>query len=139
MDTNSKPVPTANGDTAPYWEGAMKGQLLLQTCDDCGSKTFLPRAVCPVCWSESRRFEPASGRGAIHAITTVHRAPLPAFAPDCPYVVAMVELAEGPRITMNVIGEGASGAKIGDQIEIVFEARGDMALPQAKLVRGIGQ
>ena len=56
----------------------------------------------------------------------VHRVPLLAFHDDCPFVVALIELYEGPRMVANIVGDGASGDAIGDAVEVCFEDRADM-------------
>jgi predicted ATPase len=48
------PVPIVNADSAPYWEGARRDQLLLQQCTDCQTFRFFPRYLCTHCGSEKR-------------------------------------------------------------------------------------
>lgn len=93
----------------------------------------MPRHLCPECWSDRLEWVDSAGRGSVHSFTVVHRAPLPAFAAHTPYVVALIELDEGPRMVANVLGDDALGVAIGDRVEVVFEDRGDGAmLPQFK-------
>jgi uncharacterized OB-fold protein len=49
-------------------------------------------------------WKPVAGSGHIYSFTIVQRPPTPAFAEDVPYVVALVDLDEGPRMMTNVIG-----------------------------------
>jgi len=52
-----------------------------------------------------------------------------------PYVVAMVELDEGPRLMANVLDAQPGDMAIGKRVEVVFErVSGDMALPQFRLL-----
>ena len=124
------PLPAPNADSAAYWSGAKTGKLMLQRCRDCGATWFLSRHLCGSCWSD--RVEPveASGSGQVHSFTVIHRAPSAAFAGQVPYVVALIDLAEGPRMLANIVGVEARGVAIGESVRVVFEQRGDGALPQ---------
>lgn len=124
------PLPAPNADSAAYWSGAKAGKLMLQRCQACGATWFLSRHLCASCWSD--RIEPveASGRGQVHSFTVIHRAPSAAFAGQVPYVVALIDLAEGPRMLANIVGSGARDVAIGEAVRVTFETRGDGALPQ---------
>ena len=129
------PAPRIDADSRPYWEGARAGRLLLQRCGDCGTLRFYPRRLCPECWSEAVEWVEASGRGKVHSFSIVHRAPAPAFRARLPYVIALVDLAEGPRMMANIVGPDALGLRIGDKVAVVFEERAEGAkVPQFRLV-----
>lgn len=131
------PVPAITPDTAPYWDGAREGKLLLQRCLGCGALRFYPRHLCPGCWSESVEWVEASGRGRVHSFTIIHRPPAPAFAAQVPYVVALIDLEEGPRMMANVLGDGARQVRIDDPVRVTFEERaGGFKLPQFARVAG---
>ncbi len=70
-------------------------RLLGTRCPACGPVAFPSRAVCGNCGC--RTLEPAelSGEGRVHAFTTV-RTPPAGF--DAPYLAAVVDLDEGPRV-----------------------------------------
>ena len=125
-----RPEPFVNADSKPYWSAAKEGRLVLQECADCGHVDFMPRHICPACWSDNRKWINAAGTGIIHSFSIVHRAPLPAFRDDCPYVVALIDLTEGARMMTNIVGEDALKVAIGDAVEICFEDRGYIRLPQ---------
>lgn len=118
------PAPVVNADSAPYWEGARQGKLLLQRCGDCGALRFFPRYLCTACGSDRTEWAEASGRGTVHSFTIVHRAAFPEFQARTPYVVALIDLEEGPRMMTNLVGEGALDVAIGDAVAVTFEARG---------------
>lgn len=124
------PLPLVTPESAPYWQGAREGVLLLQRCLDCRVLRFYPRRTCPACWSARAEWERVSGRGRVHSFTIIHRPPAPAFAGRVPYVVALVDLEEGPRLMANVVGAAALEVAIDDPVVVTFEARGDIALPQ---------
>jgi len=127
------PQPVANADSLPYWNAAREGRLLIRKCSACEALHFMPRHLCPVCWSDQLEWVQSQGTGSVHSYTIIHRAPVAAFAERTPYVVALVELDEGPRMIANVLGEDALSLKIGERVEVTFEDRGDGAmLPQFK-------
>jgi uncharacterized OB-fold protein len=126
-----KPLPSPTPDSEPYWEGCREGELRLRRCSDCARFRFYPRAICPFCGADRYEWVVASGRGVVHAVTVVHRGPTKAFAPDCPYAVALIELAEGPRMMSNVIGCAPDEVAIGMPVEVVFDRVTDeIALPK---------
>ena len=133
-----RPEPFVNADSKVYWAATKESRLVLQECADCGHVDLMPRHVCPKCWSENRTWTDAVGTGTVHSFSIVHRAPLPAFREDCPYVVALIDLAEGPRIMTNIVGDGALEVVIGDRVEVCFEDRGEAKVPQFRLARAGG-
>lgn len=91
----------------------------------------MPRHLCPQCWSDQLEWVESAGTGSVYSFSIVHRAPTPDFATRAPYVIAMVELAEGPRMFANVIGDDALSVSIGDRVQVAFEDRGEGArVPQ---------
>lgn len=129
--------PTANGDSAAYWEAAKAGRLVIRRCNACGQKHFMPRYVCPECWSSDLTWVEASGNGTVHSFSVVRRASDPAFAPRVPYVIAMVTLSEGLRMITNIVGPDALGVRIGEPVRVCFEDCGaDAKLPQFERIVG---
>jgi uncharacterized OB-fold protein len=118
-------------EAAHYFEAAAQGRLELQRCAACGKVWFYPRPACVRCGAERYQWFAASGRGRVHSHSVVHRAPSPAFRERVPYVVALIDLDEGPRMMANIVGEGALGVAIGDAVEVSYECRGEgRKLPQ---------
>jgi uncharacterized OB-fold protein len=122
------PAPVANADSLPYWNAARERKLVIRQCKDCKQLHFMPRHLCPACWSDQLEWIEAKGTGRVHSYTIMRRAPLAAFAALGPYVVALIELDEGPRMVANVLGDDALAVKIGDRVQVTFEDRGDGAL-----------
>lgn len=85
----------------------------------------MPRYLCPKCWSTDLDWVEASGKGVVHSFSIIRRAPSAAFADRVPYVVALIDLDEGPRMMANVVREGALDTRIGDRVRVVFEDRGE--------------
>jgi len=137
MSRSVYPAPVQNADSKAYWAAAAEDDLVLKLCLDCGKHHFPPRQLCPYCWSEKMEWTRSSGAGVIYSFTVMHRPPMPAFAARVPYVVALVDLAEGPRMMANVVGDDALEAGVGDRVQVCFEARGDATkVPQFRRVRG---
>ena len=117
----AKPLPTRTRDGAPFWEGARSGELRTQFCASCERRQFPPRRLCMHCGGRDVVWRRASGRGRVYSFTIVHRAPEPAFAPDVPYAVVVVDLAEGGRMMSNIVGCAPADVRVGMDVEAVFE------------------
>jgi uncharacterized OB-fold protein len=132
---SSLPLPVANADSLPYWDAARERRLLIRKCNACGALHFMPRHLCPACWSDQLEWVEAKGTGSVHSFTIIRRAPMAAFAPRAPYVLALIDLDEGPRMMANVLGEDALSVRIGDRVKVTFEERGEGAMiPQFQRV-----
>ena len=132
-------IPVANADSAFYWESAAKDRLVLRKCKACGATHFMPRYMCPTCWSTDLEWIDASGAGVVHSYSIIHRASAPEFRDRVPYVLAMIDLAEGVQMITNIVGDDALSVQIGDPVQVCFEARGETAkVPQFQRVGGSG-
>jgi uncharacterized OB-fold protein len=128
------PKPIANADSLPYWHAALERKLLIRKCNQCSAFHFMPRHLCPECWSDDLEWVQSSGTGSVYSFSIIRRAPLESFSGNVPYVIALIELDEGPRMVTNILGSNALTVKIGDRVEVEFESRGDGAMvPQFKL------
>ena len=116
-----KPLPRIDEESRGYWEALARHELYLQRCRDCGTKRFPPRAVCPACLSSASAWVRASGRGTVYTFTVTHQNQAPGFREEVPYVLAVVELAEGPRLMTNIVGCAPDAVRIGMPVEVVFE------------------
>jgi hypothetical protein len=117
--SGAHPAPEADAFTRTYWDAAAAGRLLLRRCGACGRAHHHPREFCPHCWSEDVTWERASGRAMLYTWSVVHRTDLPPFSERTPYVAAVVDLAEGPRMATEVVGtEGELRA--GMALEVTF-------------------
>ena len=121
MTAAERPVPTPDAATAPYWSAAHEQRLVMPRCLDCSRYHFYPRTLCPHCGSARLEWNVCSGRGTVYSYTIVHRAPSPEFAAEVPYVVAVVEIDEGPRLMTNVVGCAPDAVRIGLPVHAVFE------------------
>lgn len=122
------PVPTPTAVTAPYWEAAREGRLVLPRCGVCSRVHHPPRAWCPHCWATELDWVEVSGAGVVVTFSVVHQPPSPTF--EVPYVLAVVELAEGPQMMADVVGCRPQDVYVGLPVRVTFEPRGDVVLPQ---------
>lgn len=130
----SKPVPHPTTDSAAFWAGCNRDELLYQRCRNCGHVQFYPRRNCTTCQSSELDLLPSAKRGAIHSFTTVQRPANRAFDSDVPFVIALVDLDEGFRMMMNVVGADRLSTAIGRRVRVVFQPCGpEQNLPQAQL------
>ncbi|MBV1883601.1 MAG: Zn-ribbon domain-containing OB-fold protein [Pseudomonadales bacterium] len=100
MAKPNKSLPRPTPESQHFWDGALKGELLLQQCDDCQHTYFPPRPFCPKCANRSVSIIKASGKATLYSYVINHR-PLPGF--DNPHSIAVVELEEGPRMMTNIV------------------------------------
>lgn len=131
----ARPLPQPTDLTRPYWQAAAQVELHMQHCGACGQWQFYPRPFCIHCEAEALHWRAVSGLGRIYTYTVNHRAPNAFMKARLPYVVAIVELDEGPRLMANIQGEGALDAAIGKRVKVLFEPVSDeLALPQFALL-----
>jgi uncharacterized OB-fold protein len=121
-------IPAPSLLTRPFWEAARERRLALQRCERCSRLSFPPRARCPSCGACELRWQDVSGAGTVYSFTVVHRPPHAVFTQQCPFVVAIVELAEGPRMTSNIVNCDAAAVYVGMPVRVEFEAIDDSDL-----------
>jgi uncharacterized OB-fold protein len=95
-------LPQPTPETIHYWQGCRAGELRLQRCQDCAKAYFPPRPFCPGCGSRAVEVFAASGQASLYSYVINYR-PRPDIGPE-PYAIAVVELAEGPRMMTNIVG-----------------------------------
>lgn len=120
-----KPVPSVDPDSAPYWEGAREGRLMIQRCRKTGQTFLYSRQLVPGVDDSQTEWIEASGKGEVYSFTVARRPAGQAFADDCPYVIASVTLAEGARIMSNIVTDDVDAVRIGMPVEVVFDRVSD--------------
>jgi uncharacterized OB-fold protein len=113
-------IPTIDSTSAPYWEAARQGRLLIAECAGCGRVHHYPRPFCPHCWSEDVRPVQANGTGTLYTYSTVYVNDLEPFKQRLPYVAAIVELAEGPRLITTIEGAEPELLRVGMAVTAAF-------------------
>jgi uncharacterized protein len=124
------PHPAVNPETKAFWDATARGQLLLRRCRSCSTVNWYPRTLCPACGSFDTEWIEASGLGTIYTFAVTRRG-AGAYRNATPYVLAYVELAEGPRIMTNIVDCDIDAIQIGDRVEVTFHDTGQgAALPR---------
>jgi uncharacterized OB-fold protein len=124
-------IPDPGPLTRPYWEQARAGRLVLQHCHGCGHTWHPPLPRCPRCHAADTGWQQASGEGTVYSYTVVHHATHAALADRVPYVIAIVELAEGPRVVTGIRGAAPDQVWVGMPVRAVFEeVTPEVTLPQ---------
>ena len=95
-------LPTIEDESRPFWDAAREGRFLIARCNSCGRAHHYPRPFCPFCWSEDVVWEQASGRATLYTYSTVYVNDLAPFKERLPYVAAVVDLDEGPRVMTKI-------------------------------------
>ena len=128
--TPTRPIPIVDPITARFWKAASEGRLELPRCNACDRVHYYPRAICPHCGSEDLSWEQLSGRGTIYSWTVSRRPPGAGFKALVPYVVALIDLEEGPRMLSNVRTDDLDSIAIDMAVTVDFEALADdISLP----------
>ncbi|MFF3574819.1 Zn-ribbon domain-containing OB-fold protein [Nocardia jiangxiensis] len=120
VDKPRADLPTIEDASRPYWDAAKQGRLLIARCEDCSAVHHYPRPFCPFCWSENVVSTEASGRGTLYTYSTVFVNDLHPFASRLPYVAAVVQLDEGPRLMTNIEGVAPEDLEVGMAVEVFF-------------------
>jgi uncharacterized OB-fold protein len=129
MPDATLPVVTAHPtlETEPFWAAAAEGRFVLPRCDSCRAIVWYPRRFCPICHTLGVSWIDASGRGQVYAFTVVRKAGGP-WGAVAPYVIAYVELEEGPRVMTNIVGCDVDDVRCGMPVELVWERDGDAVI-----------
>jgi len=113
-------APAIDWESRAYWEGAGRGELVLQRCRDCGVVQHRPRGLCASCLSDDIEHFVASGRGSVYTYSVVRQNQMPAFAKAVPYVVSYVALEEGPQLLTNIVDCDPDDVSIGMAVKVDF-------------------
>ena len=124
-------IPGVTPLTEPYWAGARRGELLIQRCSVCGHVWHPPLPRCPECHGASHSWIPVSGRGQVYTYTVVYHATHIAMKDKVPYISALIQLEEGPRVLTNLVHCAEDDVTVGMPVHVVFEPLTDeIWLPQ---------
>jgi uncharacterized OB-fold protein len=118
MAEPGRALPAPTPETQGFWDGTNAGELRLQRCDSCGKNYF------PVCASRKVSWFKASGKAVLWSYVIHHRA-VAGFKP--PYAIAVVQLAEGPRMMSNIVEceQTPEALQLDMELEVVFEKQND--------------
>lgn len=118
---SARPTPHPSPVSRPFWEACARHELVLQRCTACDATVFYPRTVCPSCSSDRLDWVPVSGLATLYSYTVARRPTHRKLADRVPYVIAIVELDEGPRMTSTVVGTDPDDLAVGLRLRVDFE------------------
>ena len=123
-EQTQRKLPRPTPETQHYWDGTRVEELRLQKCNDCRETYFPPRPFCPHCSSRDVSVFAASGKATLYSYVISH---IPAPGLEPPFSVAVVALAEGPRLMTNLVGcdQTPEALKLDMSLEVTFEAQND--------------
>jgi hypothetical protein len=130
-------LPEPTPETRHFWEGCKAGELRLQRCTDCGESYFPPRAFCPKCACRDVEVYAASGKATLYSYVINHR-PRPDMGTE-PHSIAVVELAEGPRMMTNIVGcpQTPEALQLDMPVQVTFQKESDdISLPMFEPAKG---
>ena len=117
----TKPLPHPAPESEPFWAAARAHKLKIQKCTSCGNHWFPPSEHCPECLSADHDWIEASGRGRVFSFVTYQRLYNKGWEGEVPYVVALVELEEGPRLLSNLTGIAPENVACDMAVKVVFD------------------
>ncbi len=128
-----KPLPNPSNPvlTQPFWDAAKRHELIMPRCKTCDNLFFYPRELCPICLSMDLEWVPVSGKGRVHSYTVIYQPGLSAFREDAPYIYAIIQLEEGPRMASNLVECAIDDAKIDMPVTAFY----DDVTPEVTLVK----
>lgn len=134
MASYKKPLPVIDEDTAPYWKYCKQHELRMQKCTECNHIRFPAGILCPACHCMNAEWVKLSGQGTIFSYVVFRKAYHPAYQDEIPYVVAIIQLDEGPRMESNIIDVDVNEIKIGMPVKLFFEdVTDEISLPKFKI------
>ena len=113
-------LPMVDEESQPFWDAAHEGRLLIRRCNACEQWHYYPRPFCPHCWSQDVEWVEASGRAVLYTYSIVRRNDLPPFNERVPYVAAVVDLEEGPRMITELVDCPEEDIQIGMPLHVDF-------------------
>jgi hypothetical protein len=124
MSTLPTRAPFVDVETQEFWAATAEKKLLLPKCDTCGTVIWYPKQLCPSCHSTETSWFEATGEGEIYSFTVSRRGE-GAWREAAPYVLAYVELDEGPRVLTNIVDTDPGSVRIGQRVRVVFDDTGE--------------
>ena len=120
------PAPYVSPETRPFWLAAKAGRLVLPFCTGCGVAIWYPKAFCSACGSMHVDWREVSGLATVYSYSHVHRGE-GAYREAGSFVLALVDLDEGPRVLTNIVEIDPADVAIGQRVQVVFHDAGDEA------------
>jgi uncharacterized OB-fold protein len=120
----NRPLPIADVESIPFWEGCRNGVLLIQRCGD--QYQFPPTSYCTASYDATPEWVASSGLGTVYSWIVVHVGiPKEIYQDQVPYVTALITLQEGPRICANLIDVDPNNIVADMRVQVTFQPVGD--------------
>lgn len=111
--------------TQPFWDATRERRFLLQWCIHCDRAQYFPRDICLVCGGSELEWREASGAGVVYTLTVENKPMNPAINGGERYVIALVDLAEGPRMMTNIFGCPPDDVYVGMPVRVAWDSLSD--------------
>lgn len=124
-----RPLPELTPENTTFWTSGARGELMIACCENCSAAIHPPQIVCPFCLSRNVAPRAMAGTGTVYTFTVNYQSWLPDMA--VPFALAVVDVdgAAGVRVTAPVITPQPEMVRIGQRMQIRFEASGGVWLP----------
>ena len=99
--------------------------IAYQFCGSCKAIWYFQRSFCPQCGTSGPATLQASGRGTVHALTLVARAPTEELRAHAPYLIVLVDAEEG----FHLMAHGDPNLQIGDRVLAGFTRLAGKKIP----------
>ncbi len=127
----TKPLPVIDEVTKPFWDAAKEHVLVTQRCLKCDTRVMYTKEVCPRCFSMDFEWAPVTGMGRVYSFIVTRQPANPAFNNDVPFIFAIVQLDEGPRMITNIVGCPIEDVQVDMRVKVHF----DDVTPEVTLVK----
>ncbi|MDA1073431.1 MAG: OB-fold domain-containing protein [Proteobacteria bacterium] len=136
MADPQRPLPTLNEhDSHAFWQATKNKELKFQRCANCQTLVFFPRSHCTGCTDGDLTWHTASGLGTVYSYSVVRQSYHPFFRSKAPYVVAWIDLDEGPRLLSNVEVSDPAEVSVGQRVQVHWEEHDELCIPLFAPVR----
>ena len=123
-------LPDPDENSVEFWEGLKQGKLLLQVCGVCTQTNYPPMVMCSGCAGFDFEWREAEGGGVLYSYVVTHQPIHPSLVDYTPFLTALIELDEGPRVTSNIINIAPEQAEIGMRVKLeLFQVNSEITLP----------
>ena len=116
----ARPLPRPTPTTKEFWDGAKRGELMLQYDPKSKAYQFWPRQCSVKTGRRNLEWRKVSGKGTIYSFTTTI-VPTAGFEDRVPYLVGLIELEEGVRMIGNIVNIKPENVKVGMPVKVCFE------------------
>ena len=114
-----KPLPTPDDNTQPWFDALREHKLLLQYFPSADHYQYPYSDRCTKDWSTDWEWREAAGTGEVYTWGRMHQLYHPSWKEEIPYILAVVELDEGPRMQTTIVN--ADDIHVGMRVQVYFD------------------